>query len=61
MLARGGSLEERRTDGSVGGLVDDLVAAATRDKDRRIEVRTEVLERIYPPDRRGRALVWATG
>src|SRR5262249_44248208 len=39
-------LEQRGTDGSVGGLVDDLVAAATRDQDRRIEVGTKALQRI---------------
>src|SRR5919204_5773213 len=43
---RGRALEQRGTDGSVGGLVDDLVAAATRDQDRRVEVGTKALQRI---------------
>src|SRR6266545_2071285 len=43
---RGRPLEQRGTDGSVGGLVDDLVATATRDQDRRIEVGTKALQRI---------------
>src|SRR5919201_1951460 len=45
-LLRRRPLEQRGTNGSVGGLVDDLVAAATRDQDRRIEVGTKALQRI---------------
>src|SRR3954452_8830499 len=34
--------EQRRADGSVGGLVDDLVALAVGDQDRGTQVRVEV-------------------
>src|SRR3954447_25523457 len=42
--------EERSADGSVGGLVDDLVAAALGDEDRRAQVRVEVGELGARPD-----------
>src|SRR5919198_1645015 len=48
---RGRALEQRGTDGSVGGLVDDLVAAGTRDQDRRVEVWTKTPQRIGCTDR----------
>src|SRR5919201_2029037 len=50
-LLRRRPLEQRGTNGSVGGLVDDLVAAATRDQDRRVEVGTKALQRIGCTDR----------
>src|ERR671930_126718 len=46
LTLRGRALEQRGTDGGVGGLVDDLVAAATRDQDRRVEVGAKALERF---------------
>src|SRR5919204_642570 len=45
-LLRGRPLEQRGPDGRVCGLVDHLVAATTRDQDRRVEVGTKVLERV---------------
>src|SRR4051794_24727362 len=45
-----GPLEQRRPHRSVGGLVDDLVAVATRDQDRREEVGTEVLQALRGAD-----------
>jgi hypothetical protein len=50
-LLRSRALEERGADAGVGGLVDDLMAAAITDQDRRVEVRAEVLEAIRRADR----------